>query len=118
MSNDSAASQAQHLSGDAAFKSEVLESDQPVMVDFFAQWCGPCQMAAPIMDRLAGEYSGKAKIIKIDVDEPENRSLAMQYGVMSIPTVIMVKGGEVIARQIGFIGEDGYRGLIEQGLAE
>ncbi len=107
-----------HISGTEQFEQEVLKSDQPVLVDFFAEWCGPCKLAAPIMDKLSSEYAGKAKVAKIDVDEEANRELSMKYGVMSIPTVFAFKGGEQIDKNIGFIGEDGYRKMIEKGLDE
>ncbi len=107
-----------YISGEDQFASEVLSSDQPVLVDFFAEWCGPCKLASPIMDDLSEEYAGKAKVAKIDVDDPENRNIAMKYGVMSIPTVFTIKGGEIVEKNIGFIGEDGYRKMIETGLAE
>lgn len=116
MSDAQAQSGAQHLNGQAAFENDVLQAKQPVLVDFYADWCGPCQMAAPIMDKLAGEYAGKAAIIKIDVDNPDNRMISAQYGVMSIPTVLMFKDGEVVSKNIGFIGEKGYRQMIEQSL--
>ena len=106
-----------HISGEDHFKKEVLDSDQPVLVDFFAEWCGPCKLAAPIMDKLSGEYAGKAKVVKIDVDEESNRALSMKYGVMSIPTVFTIASGEVVDKNIGFIGEDGYRKMIEKGLS-
>lgn len=107
-----------HISGMEQFEKEVLQSEQPVLVDFYAEWCGPCKLAAPIMDKLSDEYSGKAKVVKIDVDEEANRELSMKYGVMSIPTVFAFKGGEQIDKNIGFIGEDGYRKMIEKGLGE
>jgi thioredoxin 1 len=106
------------LTGADAFQSDVVKSGVPVLVDFYADWCGPCKLAEPIMEKLADEYAGKASIVKIDVDVPENRTIAMEHGVMSIPTVVLYSGGKVIAKQIGFIGEDGYRQLVEQGLEE
>ena len=108
--------QAQHVTGQDEFQKEVVDAKVPVLVDFFAQWCGPCKMAAPIMDKLAGEYAGKAKVVKIDVDEEGNREIAQAHRVMSIPTVMMYNGGEVVAHQIGFIGEDGYRHMIDDAL--
>lgn len=116
MSDDQ--NQAQHITGQDEFDKVVVNSDVPVLVDFFAQWCGPCQMAAPIMDKLAGEYDGKAKVVKVDVDADDNRPIAMAHQVMSIPTVMVYAGGEVASKQIGFIGEDGYRQLIENELSE
>lgn len=107
---------AAHINGADSFQNDVVKSQVPVLVDFYADWCGPCKLAEPIMEKLSEEYAGKASIVKIDVDEPENRALAMEHGVMSIPTVVLYSGGKVIAKQIGFIGEDGYRQLVEQGL--
>ncbi len=108
--------QALHVTGTADFQKEVIDSDVPVLVDFFAEWCGPCQMAAPIMDKLAGEYDGRAKVVKVDVDAEGNREIAMSHRVMSIPTVMVYADGEIAGHQIGFIGEDGYRNLIEGSL--
>lgn len=85
---------------DANFDSEVLKSKEPVMIDFFAEWCGPCKMMAPIIEQLAGEYDGKWKIGKLDVDN--NPETAMKYGVQSIPTILFVKDGEVVDKVIGF----------------
>ncbi len=81
-----------------------------VMVDFWAQWCGPCKMAGPVIDGLADEYAGKVTIAKLDVDaEPD---IAGKFGVMSIPTVVLFKDGKEIARQVGFAGKQGYLNLI------
>ncbi|HIR34934.1 MAG TPA: thioredoxin [Candidatus Faecimorpha stercoravium] len=88
----------QHFS-DSDFTQEVLASDVPVMVDFYADWCGPCRMVAPIVEELAGEYAGKVKIGKINVDE--NPNTAKQYNVMSIPTILFIKGGKVVDQVIG-----------------
>lgn len=84
---------------DTNFEAEVLNSDTPVMVDFWAVWCGPCRMVAPVMDQLASEYEGKLKVAKIDVDKA--RATAGRYGVQSIPTVLVFKGGEVVETIIG-----------------
>ncbi|MFA8343596.1 MAG: thioredoxin, partial [Rhodothermaceae bacterium] len=78
---------------DANFEAEVIKSDIPVVVDFWATWCGPCKMVAPIMDELATEFDGKAKVGKLDVDA--NQETAIKYGVRSIPTVLIIKDGEV-----------------------
>lgn len=99
---------AAHIS-DAQFDAEVLKSDIPVIVDFYAEWCGPCKMAAPVIDKLSDEYAGKVKIVKIDVDQNE---ISAKYGVMSIPTVIAFKNGEEADRQIGYGGEEKYREMI------
>lgn len=81
------------------FKKEVLDSDKPVLVDFWAVWCGPCKMLAPTVDQINAEFEGKAKVGKVNVDE--NQQLAAQYGIMSIPTVIIFKGGKVVEQFIG-----------------
>ena len=81
-----------------SFEEEVIKSDRPVLVDFFATWCGPCKMLHPIIEEIAEEHS-EYKVCKIDVDE--ERGLAMRFGVMSIPTLIVFKGGEAAARSVG-----------------
>ena len=83
----------------ANFDAEVLKSDMPVVVDFFATWCGPCKMMAPVIETLASEYDGKVKIGKLDVDE--NSDIAAKYGVMSIPTIILFKNGEAVKKTVG-----------------
>ncbi len=84
---------------DNNFKDEVLGSDQPVLVDFWAAWCGPCRMIAPIIEELAGEFEGRAKVAKLDVDN--NPRVAMQFGVRSIPTLLFFKDGQVVDQLIG-----------------
>jgi len=84
---------------DDTFKAEVLDSDIPVFVDFWATWCGPCRMVAPILEELSDEYEGKIKIVKLDTDE--NRQTAMDYGIVSIPTLNVYQGGEVVKSIIG-----------------
>lgn len=84
----------------ANFETEVIKSDVPVLVDFWAAWCGPCRAIAPIVEQLSSEYAGKVKVGKVNVDE--NRELAQQYGVMSIPTLIFLKDGQKVDQVIGF----------------
>ena len=96
---------------DQNFADEVIKSDKPVMVDFWATWCGPCQMAGPVVDSLADDFKGKIKIGKLDVDA--NQTTAGKYGVMSIPTVILFKDGKEIARKVGFAGRPMYENLLK-----
>ena len=99
---------------DADFDSLVLASDQPVLVDFWATWCGPCKMIAPSLDQLAGEYAGKAKIVKVDVDQ--NQATMLKYHVRSIPTLLLFKGGQVQATQIGAVGKAQLAQMIDKAL--
>lgn len=84
---------------DATFQKEVLDSDVPVLVDFWASWCGPCRMVAPIIEELAAEYDGRVVVAKLDVDE--NINTATEYGAMTIPTMIIFKAGQEVERMIG-----------------
>jgi len=88
----------QHIT-DAQFQGEVLNSEVPVLVDFWAEWCGPCKMIAPHLDAVSEEYAGKVKVVKINIDE--NQDAARNYGVRSIPTLMIFKGGQVAATKIG-----------------
>ena len=99
---------------DATFNEVVLQSDKPVMVDFWAAWCGPCRMVAPIMDQLTAEYEGKATIVKVDVDS--NQEFAAKYGVRNIPTVLVFKGGEVVEKQVGVAPKATYAQKIDAHL--
>ncbi len=98
----------------AANVKKASEEGKPVFVDFYADWCGPCQMAAPIVDKLAGVYEDKAYIVKVNVDE--NNQTAAKYGVMSIPTVVILKDAEVLDKKVGFPGEKGYVDMLEKAL--
>ncbi len=84
---------------DSSFKEEVLDSDMPVLVDFWAAWCGPCRMIAPVVEELAGEFAGRAKVVKMDVDH--NTETPMQYGIRSIPTLLFFKDGQVADQLVG-----------------
>ena len=86
---------------DSNFQAEVLSSDKPVLVDFWAIWCGPCKMIAPLVEELATEYDGKLKVTKMDVDA--NPRTAMQFGIRSIPTLLIFKGGQVVEQIIGAV---------------
>ena len=99
---------------DSDFSREVLESDVPVLVDFWAPWCGPCKMIAPALDQLAGEYAGKAKIVKIDVDQ--NPATAMKFRVRSIPMLLVFKDGQIHGQQIGAVGKAQLAQLIDKAL--
>src|SRR5436305_11668258 len=84
---------------DATFESEVLKSAEPVVVDFWAEWCGPCRMIAPALEEIAGTMNGRVKIVKLNVDE--NPATAAKYGIMSIPTLMLFKNGELASRRVG-----------------
>jgi len=117
MTDTTATLGAAHLN-EGNFAEMAKKAGMPIFVDFYATWCGPCKLAAPIVDKLATEFKGKVLIAKLDVDE--NGAIAQKYGVMSIPTVIIFKqeGEELkeVARQVGFPGEQGYRKLLEKVL--
>ena len=90
---------------------ELLSQEKPVVIDFWAEWCGPCRMIAPIVDELAAEYEGKVVIAKCDVEE--NDDITMKYGVRNIPTIIVLKGGEVVDKQVGAVSKDALKAKIE-----
>lgn len=99
---------------DKDFEEAVLKNSKPVLVDFWATWCGPCQMAAPVLEELSEEYKDKAEIVKIDVDA--NHDSVMKYSIFSIPTTVMFKDGKEVARQVGFAGKQAFKDTIEKGL--
>jgi len=102
-----------HLT-DANFKKEVLESSLPCLVDFWAEWCGPCRRVGPIVEELAGEYEGKIKIAKLNIDE--GQKTASTYGVMSIPTLMFFKDGKVVEQIVGTVGKPELKEKIEENL--
>jgi len=96
---------------DASFEETVLKSDKPVMVDFWAAWCGPCRMVGPIIEEISKEYAGKAVVGKVDVDA--NQEFAAKYGVRNIPTVLVFQNGEVVGRQVCVAPKNAYTEAID-----
>jgi thioredoxin 1 len=97
---------------DATFEAEVLQSDQPVLVDFSAAWCGPCKQLTPIIEELAQEYDGRVKIGTVDVDA--SQQVAGTYGIMSVPTVLLFKGGEQVDSIVGLNAKSVYKSKIDE----
>jgi thioredoxin 1 len=99
---------------DTTFKTEVLDSGTPVLVDYWAEWCGPCKMIAPILDEVAAKYSGKLKVAKLNIDE--NPKTPGEYGIRGIPTLILFKGGNVEATKIGALTKSALEAFIDSNL--
>lgn len=100
---------------DANFEELALKTDKPVVVDFWAEWCGPCRMVTPIIEELASDYDGKAVIGKLNVDQ--NPEISSRYGIRSIPTVLFIKNGEVVDKQIGAAPKGQYAGKLDNVIA-
>ena len=105
------ASDAVHEFTDDNFDTEVLNSDQPVLVDFWAEWCGPCRLLTPTIEKLAADYQGKVKVGKVDTEE--NRATAGKYNISAIPTVLLIKGGEVVETFVGLKSEQEFRAVLD-----
>lgn len=101
---------------DATFDKEVLQSEQPVLVDFWAAWCGPCKALAPIVDDVAASYAGRLKVMKMDVDR--NSSTPMRYGIRGIPALLLFKGGKVADQIVGYVPKDTIEKSIVRVLQE
>jgi len=102
-----------HVSDDN-FETNVIQADKPVLVDFWAEWCGPCKMIAPILEQLAGEYEGRLEIAKLDVEAAQNT--AMKYGIRSIPTLMLFKDGVVQAQHVGMLSKEQLSQLLDEKL--
>ena len=103
-----------HVS-DSSFEADVLKAEQPVLVDFWAEWCGPCKSIAPALDELAGTYNGKLTVAKVNVDD--NRSIPAKYGIRGIPTLMVFKNGELAATKVGALSKAQLAQFIDQQLA-
>jgi thioredoxin 1 len=101
-------------SSDASFDGDVIQSDTPVLVDYWAEWCGPCKMIAPMLDEVSKEYDGKVRVVKVNVDE--NRGIAAKYGIRGIPTLMLFKGGAAAATKVGALSKSQLTSFLDQHL--
>ncbi len=101
-----------HEFSDNTFEKDVVQSDIPVLIDFWAEWCGPCKSIAPVIEEISNEYNGKLKVGKLDVDQ--NQKTAMQYGVRSIPTMLIMKNGGVVSQIVGAVPKDNITKAIDE----
>ena len=103
------------ISDAKSWETDVINSDIPVFVDFWAEWCGPCRMVGPVVEELANDYDGKVKFVKVNVDEANE--LASKYNVFSIPTLILLNKGEIVSQQVGAASKESYQSMIDRALA-
>ena len=103
-----------HYVTDDSFEAEVLQSQQPVLVDYWAEWCGPCKMIAPILDEIAAEYAGKLKVAKVNIDD--NQATPAKYGIRGIPTLMIFKNGNVEATKVGALSKSQLAAFIDSNL--
>ncbi len=103
------------ISDAKSWEVDVINSDIPVFVDFWAEWCGPCRMVGPVVEELANDYDGKVKFVKVNVDEANE--LASKYNVFSIPTLILLNKGEIVSQQVGAASKESYQSMIDRALA-
>ncbi|MCM8856072.1 MAG: thioredoxin TrxA [Candidatus Thiodiazotropha sp.] len=99
---------------DDSFESEVIQSSQPVLIDYWAEWCGPCKMIAPVLDDIASDYNGKLKVVKLNIDE--NPNTPPRYGIRGIPTLMLFKNGEVEATKVGAVSKSQLVAFIDSNL--
>ena len=102
------------ISDTKSWEINVIQSDMPVFVDFWAQWCGPCRMVGPVVEELANDYQGKVKFVKVNVDEAND--LAAKYNVFSIPTLIILNKGTIVSQQVGAASKESYKNMIDRAL--
>jgi len=101
--------------GEGNFESEVVQSQEPVVVDFWAEWCQPCKMLSPVLDRVASRYSGRLKVVKCNVDE--NQDIAAKYAIYSIPNLLFFKDGQIVNQAVGYMGEAELASKVEEVLS-